>query len=123
MALPDGIKKYSIKDERPFITLRERSITFSKTAIEQLEYAPYVDLLIGEEKQIAVFQAVEKNEDSLPFYKEPKGKQLLVRLGNKKICAKLMNIAHIKAGKEGIRFYGEYLKEDHAIVIDLSKPF
>ena len=28
--------------ERPFITLRDRSITFSKSAIEMLNFTPYV---------------------------------------------------------------------------------
>lgn len=120
MALPKGLTLVNDSLGKPFITLRDRSITFSKQAIEELKYAEYVHMFINKEDKIVVFQKCEQDDAAIPFYKEPKeGQQLLVRLTGKKNPARIMDIAGIKSCNNGIRIYGEYLEEDIAIVFDL----
>ena len=125
MPIPTVATKFKSGNSKPFITLRERFITFSKTAIEQLEYAPLINMFVMEKEQKVYFQVCNDphDEDALKFYKERPGKQLLVRVSSKGACNLLIKIARIeKCGENGVRFYGEYLPEDHAIEIDLSKP-
>ena len=126
MSILDKAVKLKNENTRPFITLRERFITFSKTAIEQLEYSPLINILILKEDKKVAFQVCDdpNDADALTFYKErSEGKQLLVRVSSKRACTIIAEIAGLKQiGSEGVRFYGEYLKEDRAILIDLSKP-
>ena len=107
---------------QPFITLRNYFITFSKLAIEAVNYAPYVHMYTNKDKKIMVIQECEKDNNSIPFYEEPKnGKQILVRITNAQTSRLLMNIAGVSDCGKGIRYYGEILPEDNAIVFDLSK--
>ncbi len=123
MALPEGLVLVNDAVDRPFITLRNLYITFSKLAIEELEYAEYVHMFIDKDKRIAAFQVCEKDAAAIPFYKAPKeGKQLLVRLTGKKNPARLMELAGLDDCGKGIRFYGEYLPEDKAIIFDMKSP-
>ena len=122
MALPEGLELVNDALGKPFITLRNYFITFSKLAIEYLDYAPYIHMYINKEKRIAVIQACEHDAAAIPFFKEPeKGKQILVRIMNSQTSHRLMDVAGVDDCGKGIRYYGEYLPEDHAIVFDLSK--
>lgn len=122
MAIPKSAVLVSDAVETPFITLRNLYITFSKLAIEQLEYAPYVHMFIDAENHKVYFQACEKDKAAIPFYKKPEaGKQLLVRITGKKNAQRLMDLAGIDDCDKGIRFYGEYLPEDQAICFDMSE--
>lgn len=121
MALPKGLTLINDSLGKPFITLRDRSITFSKQAIEELQYAEYVHMFISKDDKIVVFQKCDQDEAAIPFYKEPKdGQQLLVRLTGKKNPARIMELAGIKTCNNGIRLYGEYLEEDIAILFNLN---
>ena len=121
MALPKTAKLIENAAEQPFITLRNLYITFSKLVVEQLDYAEYVHLYIDDEKKQVYFQACERDKAAIPFYKKPeKGKQMVVRVTGKKNCLLLMELAGIEDCGKGIRFYGEFLPEDHAVVFDMS---
>lgn len=121
MALPDGLILVNDAVERPFITLRNLYITFSKLAIEQLGCAEYVHMFIDADKNIVVFQACDQDDAAIPFYKKPEaGKQLLVRLTGKRNSARLMELAGIDDCGKGIRFYGDYYPDDRAILFDMS---
>ena len=56
--------------DKPFITLRDRSVTFSKSAIEKLNYSPYVHMYIDKKAKKVAFQEAENDEDAIAFYKE-----------------------------------------------------
>lgn len=111
------------EQERPFITLRERSITFSKSAIEQLNYSPYVHMYIDPKGRRVAFQEAEQDESAIPFYKEPKeGRSVLVRISDKKKTKLLLDIAKVDGSDKGIRFYGECVPEEKLIGFDLAHP-
>ncbi|MBQ9009238.1 MAG: hypothetical protein IJ088_07925 [Clostridia bacterium] len=122
MSLPSSFVIYDDKVTRPFITMRELYITFSKQAVEMLGYAEYVHLFLDKANKKIAFQACKKDKLSIPFYKEPEeGKQMLVRLNGKERVTAIMEIAGIRDCGKGIRIYGDFLPEDKAMVFDLNE--
>lgn len=122
MAYLDSFELVSDRD-RPFITLRERSITFSKTAIEKLNYSAYVHMFIDKAGKKVAFQESEYDEDAIPFYKEPaEGRSVLVRIADKKKTKLMLDLSGVKGSEKGIRIYGEFISEEHLIGFDLTKP-
>ena len=105
--------------ERPFITLRNLYITFSKQAVKMLEMSPYVHMLVDDKKRIAAFQVSGNDVAAIPFYSEDKA---ATRIMAKKYSSILMGLAKVNDCGKGIRFYGDYLAEDKAIVFDFSMP-
>ena len=69
MALPEGLKLVNDPVERPFITLRNLYITFSKQAVKMLEFSPYVHMFVDDRKKIAAFQVSENDAAAIPFYR------------------------------------------------------
>ena len=123
MAFVDGMEKYKEK-EKPFLTLRETTITFSMLAVEMLEFSPYVTMYLDRKKHIAAFVPSKKDEFAIPFYKEPKkGKQRLVRLSGKDRVKTLMDVAGITDCGKGKRFYGYYIEDEKTLVVDMAEPF
>ena len=120
MAFIDGMKKFS-DSERPFLTLRETTITFSKLAIELLGFSPYIHMFTDDERKVAAFVPCENDSSAIPFYKKPKeGKQLLVRVSGKERIKALMDAAGIDDCGKGMRFYGYYIEDEKTLVIDMT---
>lgn len=121
MSLPGSFVIYDEKVTRPFLTMRKLYLTFSKQAVEMMEYAEYVHLYLDKANRKIAFQVCKKDRLAIPFYKEPEeGKQMLVRLNGKERVAAIMEIAGIKDCGKGIRIYGDFLPDDKAIVFDLN---
>ena len=121
VALPEGMKLIQDANEKPFITLRNLYITFSKFAVEQLDNPAFVHMYIDTDKKMVAFQSCEKDSAAIPFYKKPEeGKQSLVRITGKRNATRLMELASVSDCGKGIRFYGDYLPEDHAIIFDMT---
>ena len=109
--------------ERPFITVRERSITFSKTAIECLNFTPYVHMFIDRVGKRVAFQESGDDENAVSFYKDPKqGRPVLVRISDVKKVRMLLELAGTEATEKGYRFYGEFVPDEKLIGFDLSNP-
>ena len=122
MAYLDSFVLVSDK-EQPFITLRDRSITFSKSAIEKLNFTAYVHMFIDEAAKKVAFQESQKDEDAILFYKQPKkGRPVFVRISDKKKTQMMLDLAGVEASEKGVRFYGEVVAEERLIGFDLSKP-
>ena len=122
MAYLDSFILVSDRD-KPFITLRDRSITFSKSAIEKLNYSPYIHMYIDRKAKKVAFQECERDEDAIPFYKAPKeGRPVFVRISDKKKTKMMLDLAGVEGSEKGIRFYGEVIEEEKVIGFDLSEP-
>ena len=120
MAFVDSMKQYS-DSERPFLTLRDTTITFSKLAVEMLEFSPYVHMYTDNKRCIAAFVPCENDSSAIPFYKKPKeGKQLLVRVSGKERIKALMDAAGIDDCGKGLRFYGYFIEEEKTLVIEMT---
>lgn len=119
MAFIDGMKQYA-DSERPFITIRETTITFSKLAVELLEFPPFIHMYTDDQSHVAAFVACEKDASAIPFFKKPKeGKQLLVRVSGKERIKALMDAAGINDCGKGLRFYGYFIADEKTLVIEM----
>ena len=122
MAYLDTFELISDKN-KPYITVRERSITFSKSAIDLLKYTAYVHMYIDRKGKKAAFKATDCDENAIAFYKKPKeGYPVFVRISDISKTKLLLDLAGEKGSEKGIRFYGEYIADENLIGFDLSKP-
>jgi hypothetical protein len=119
MAFIDNMEQYSDKD-RPFLTLRETTITFSKRAVEMLEFSPYVHMYTDKKRCIAAFVPCEAGETAIPFFKDREGKQMLVRVSGKDRIRALMDAGGITDLGKGLRFYGYFIEEEKTLVINMT---
>ena len=120
MAFIDGMDQYTDK-EKPFLTLRESTITFSKLAVEMLEFSPYVHMYTDQKRRIAAFVPCEKDSSAIPFFKgRAEGKQLLVRVSGRERIKALMDIAGIENCGKGVRFYGYFIEDEKTLVIEMT---
>ena len=120
MAFTDNMTQYA-NTERPFLTLRDTTITFSRLAVELLGYPPFVHMYTDNKRHIAAFVPCEYDSASIPFYKEPKeGKQLLIRVSGKDRIKTLMDAAGIDDCGKGLRFYGYFIPEEKTLVINMT---
>lgn len=121
MALLDSFEMVKDTKDGPFITLRNTTITFSKVAVECLDYAEYVHMFLDRQNRRVAFQPCNKDDSALTFCVQPKkGMQLLVRITGKAKAKMLMDIAQIDDCGNGIRYYGTYHKEENLLIISLS---
>ena len=120
MSVLDGLQKIKINKERPFITLRDSTITFSKLTVELLGYPSHVVSYIDKDKKLFAIQASEQDHDAVRFYQPPaEGKQMLTRWASRERVQLLLNLAGLTNCGKGIRFYGDYYPEDHAIIFTM----
>lgn len=120
MAILDSFEM--VNDIKPgaFITLRNSTITFSKSAIEALNYAGHIHMYIDKNNNQVAFQPCEQDDSSIVFYKQPApGKQLLVRITSTSKAKMLMELAGITDCGKGIRYYGDYYEEENILVFTL----
>ncbi len=123
MAIIDSFELINDGRKRPFITLRDRSITFSKSAIEAMKYPEFVHMFVDKKSRRVAFVPCGNDEAAIPFYKEPKeGMSILVRISGRKRALILMEIAQINNCSKGLRFYGEYVADENTLVIDMRTP-
>ena len=107
--------------ERPFITLRNRSITFSKTGIEYLKFTPYVHMYLDRKGRRVAFTKSENDSAAIQFFQPPKeGRSVLVRISDKEKANMVMKIAQIQDCGKGIRYYGEWIPDEELLVFDLK---
>ena len=120
MAFIDSMKQYT-DSERPFLMLRDTTITFSKLAVEMLEFSPYVHMYTDNKRRIAAFVPCANDASAISFYKKPKeGKQLLVRVSGKERIKALMDAAGIDDCGKGLRFYGYFIEDEKTLVIEMT---
>lgn len=105
----------------PYITLRNRSINFSKVAVQDLHHAPFVHMYVDAKGKRAAFVPCGDEPNAIAFYRKPEpGKQMLVRISDVKKARMLMGLAGLSDCGKGIRFYGDYVAEEDTLVIPLG---
>ena len=115
----EGFSKIRLSTAQPFLTLTERLLTFSKSSIELLEYAPQVHISINKEKKEFLVEACSPDRFSIPFVKDNAGtKQTLVRWGGRELMEPIREMIGIQKVTEPIRIWGEFFPEHNAIVFD-----
>ena len=110
-----------LTSDSPFLTLSDKLLSFSKSAIEMLDYAPYVHFSINKGKKEVLVEPCEQDRFAIAFVKEvPKGRQIMVRWANRDLLDPIRELIPESRGPEPIRIWGEFYPEHKAIKFDLT---
>lgn len=117
----EGFQLIRLSSDQPFITLSDKLLTFSKSAIEMLDYSPYVHISVNKEKKELLVESCEQDRFSVAFVKEvPKGRQIMVRWANRDLLDPIRELVGTQKNTEPIRIWGEFFPEHKAIKFDLT---
>jgi len=117
----EGFQMLRSSSDSPFLTLSDKLLSFSKSAIEMLDYAPYVHFSINKEKKEVLVEPCEQDRFAIAFVKEvPKGRQIMVRWANRDLLDPIRELIPESRGPEPIRIWGEFYPEHKAIKFDLT---
>ncbi len=100
-------------DETPYITVRDRTITFSKTAVNALENSPFVCMYVDENRGRAAFQGCGNENGAIPFFRE--GRPAMVRIANKAKAKVILDMAGVESPGKGVKFYGIVIEDERLI--------
>ena len=122
MSLLDNFKPFNFNEGVPYVSITNNGMTFNKSVIMKLEYPERVRLLIDEEtKRIAVQTCTQDTPNAAVFYnREKKSNTLSVRWNGRDLLNTIQEITHWDLSKYGYRVDGVLLKEDQAMLFDLT---
>ena len=122
MSLLDNFKPFNFNEGVPYVPITNNGMTFNKSVIMKLEYPERVRLLIDEEtKRIAVQTCTQDTPNAAVFYnREKKSNTLSVRWNGRDLLNTIQEITHWDLSKCGYRVDGVLLKEDQAMLFDLT---
>ena len=122
MSLLDNFKPFNFNEGVAYVSVTNNGVTFNKSVIMKLEYPERVRLLIDEEtKRIAVQTCTQDTPNAAVFYnREKKSNTLSVRWNGRDLLNTIQEITHWDLSKCGYRVDGVLLKEDQAMLFDLT---
>ena len=122
MALLDSFRTFNFNEGMPYVSITANGMTFNKSVVMKLDYPAYVILLIDDEtKQIAIQKCDENIQNAAPFYKPKKRNVMSVRWNGRDLLATIEEMMGWDLSKAGYRANGILLRDENAILFDLSK--
>lgn len=121
MAL-EGFEVITFGNSGAYVSITRNGLTFNKAALEKVNGAPHVVLLVNREsKQFAIKPCNPSDPNALPFTAQ-KPTSPNVRWNSKDLLRLFSGLMSWEIEKcNGYRVYGEYMKSDKALVFDLNK--
>lgn len=122
MSMLDGFSAFDFSEGVPYASFTQNGITFNKSVTIKLGEPEYAKFLINADaKQVAV-QACEAGEkNATVFYRSKASGILSVRWNVRDLLNTLERIMGWNLKENGYRADGILLREERAIVFDLSK--
>ena len=121
MSVLDGFKLYRDDKNSIFVSVTAYGMTFSKAAVEYLDYVPYVHVYFDEEHKRFAVSPSKKDNDARVFVKDKNASRAgFVRWNDKKLINCLLKIGELELGENGIRVNGEYHNSEKVIIFDLN---
>lgn len=122
MSVLEGFTPFNFEEGVPYVSVTINGVTFNKSVVMKLGRPTHALLLINEaEKKVAVQACDEGTPNAAPFYKEKKTGVISVRWNGKDLLNTFQDIADWDLKKEAYRIEGVLLKNEKAIVFDLTK--
>lgn len=122
MSLLENFKAFNFNEGVPYVSVTSNGMTFNKSVIMKLGYPEHVLLLIDEEtKRIAVQPCTQDTPNATTFYnKEKKSNALSVRWNGRDLLNTIQNLMNWDLSQCGYRIDGVLLKEEQAMLFDLT---
>ena len=122
MGMLDGFSPFNFEEGVPYVSVTINGVTFNKSVVMKLDYPAHALLLINEaDKKIAVQACDEATQNATPFYKEKKSGAISVRWNGRDLLNTFQDIMGWKLKNEAYRIEGIHLKEERAILFDLTQ--
>ena len=120
-----GFEQYRFSaGEDLFISITGYGLTFSKSSVKCLGYSRYVAVFFDRKgKRIAVIPGnPEEEEEIRDFVKDREARNAgFVRWNDKRFMRDVIALGQLDLGEKGVRVFGEYDMESHAIIYDLKR--
>ncbi len=122
MPLLDGFRPFNFNEGVPYVSVTVNGMTFNKSVVMKLAYPTHVVLLIDEvSKRIAIKKCDETAQNAVAFYKPKKTKVISVRWNGRDLLNTIEEMMGWDLSKMGYKADGFLLREEEAMVFDLSK--
>lgn len=122
MTLLEGFKAFDFSEGVPYISITQNGITFNKAVTLKLDEPEYARFLINEStKQVALQACTADEQNATLFYRPKASGTLSVRWNVKDLLNTLERLTGWNLKECGYRVEGILLREEHAIVFDLTK--
>ncbi|OYS05052.1 MULTISPECIES: hypothetical protein [Bacteria] len=114
-----NFKPFTMVAGRSFVTISKNGVAFSQAAVAELEKSEYVIVLFNsQEKQMAIKQARQDDDNAIAFYKKNR-KNLNVRWNNSMLKEKIGSMMDWNLHNDTYRVEGKYDRENQALIFDL----
>lgn len=123
MSILENFKPFNFNEGVPYVSVTSNGMTFNKSVVMKLDYPEYVRLLIDEEtKRIAIQSCTKETPSAVPFYnKKKRSNTLSVRWNGRDLLNTVQNLMNWNLSQCGYRIDGVPLKEDQAMLFDLTR--
>lgn len=122
MSLLEGFKPFNFDEGMPYMSATSNGVTFNKSVVAKLGFPSHVLLLINDKsKQIAIQVCTEETPNAAAFFKEKRSGVISVRWNGKDLLSTLQHLMSWNLKENGYRIDGTHLKEENAILFDLTQ--
>ncbi len=122
MSILDDFSTFNFGEGVPSVSVTQNGVTFNKAVTMKLGYPEYVVLLLnGDAGQIAIRVCDKSTPNAVKFYKEKKSGAVSVRWNGKDLLNTLQYMMGWDLKKESYKTDGTLLRDENAMVFDLSK--
>lgn len=119
MGVLDSFKPRKLVVGSPYLSVTANGVSLNKSAIDRLEYAEFVKLLIDEEgKRLAIQISDSDDQDKVPFVNPGKKRDAqYVRWNNREFTKQLLNWApNLELKEKGFKVPGQYYQDEKAFI-------
>lgn len=122
MSMLEGFFAFDFSEGVPYASFTQNGITFNKSVTLKLGEPEFVKFLINAEAKQVAIQACEADEKNATVFYRPKASGILsVRWNARDLLNTIERIMGWNFKENGYRADGILLREERAIVFDLSK--
>lgn len=118
----EGFEVITFGNSGANVSITKNGVTFNKIALEKMNGANYVTLMVNrEKKQFAIKQCTQNDANAMPFAAAIKPKAPSVRWNSKELLRLFSGLMSWELEKgNGYKVIGEYLKSEKALLFDLN---
>ena len=122
MTLLDSFKPFNFNEGVAYVSITNNGMTFNKSVVMKLDYPAHVVLLTDEgSKRIAIRRCEPSDPNAASFYKQRKSNVLSVRWNGRDLLNTIEEMMGWDLSKTGYKADGLLLREENAMIFDLSK--
>lgn len=122
MSILDNFSAFDFSEGVPYVSVTQNGLTFNRAVTLKLGCPEYVRFLINaDEKLVAVQACNEQDKNATVFYRPKNSGALSVRWNARDLLNTLERITGWRLKENGYRTDGLLLRDENAILFDLSK--